>query len=46
MGEVYRTRDEKLERDVAVKVLPPGLLSHEEARARFRKEAGRRAGWA
>jgi serine/threonine protein kinase len=39
MGEVYRARDEKLGRDVAVKVLPPGLLGHEQARDRFRKEA-------
>ena len=39
MGEVYRARDEKLGRDVAVKVLPPGLLANEQARTRFRKEA-------
>jgi len=39
MGEVYRARDEKLDRDVAVKVLRPGLLADETARGRFRKEA-------
>ena len=39
MGEVYRARDEKLDRDVALKVLPEGALSDEEARERFRKEA-------
>ena len=38
MGVVYRARDEKLERDVAIKVLPPGALS-QDARKRFRKEA-------
>src|SRR5258708_3197444 len=39
MGEVYRARDEHLERDVAVKILPPGAVSDEGARKRFRKEA-------
>ncbi len=38
MGVVYRARDERLERDIAVKVLPPGILD-ETARARFRREA-------
>ena len=39
MGEVYRARDKRLERDVALKVLPTGTLSDEAARKRFRKEA-------
>jgi eukaryotic-like serine/threonine-protein kinase len=39
MGEVYRARDEHLERDVALKVLPVGLLADERARRRFRREA-------
>src|SRR3984893_4689266 len=39
MGVVYRARDEQLERDVAVKVLPIGTLADESARKRFRKEA-------
>lgn len=39
MGVVYRARDERLERDVAVKILPSGLLSDEAARRRFRQEA-------
>jgi serine/threonine protein kinase/Tfp pilus assembly protein PilF len=39
MGEVYRAYDEKLERDVALKVLPAGMLADEVARKRFRKEA-------
>jgi formylglycine-generating enzyme required for sulfatase activity/dienelactone hydrolase/predicted Ser/Thr protein kinase len=39
MGMVYRARDEKLEREVAVKILMPGLFSGEEARRHFRREA-------
>jgi DNA-binding winged helix-turn-helix (wHTH) protein len=39
MGIVYRAHDERLERDVALKVLPPGALTDEAARKRFRKEA-------
>ena len=39
MGRVYRARDERLERDVAVKILPPRSLTDPEARKRFRKEA-------
>ncbi len=39
MGEVYRARDERLEREVAVKVLPPGLRSSPELSARFTREA-------
>lgn len=39
MGEVYRARDDRLERDVALKILPPGAVSDSAARKRFRKEA-------
>lgn len=39
MGVVYRARDEQLERDVAIKVLPPRTLADDDARKRFRKEA-------
>ena len=39
MGEVYRARDTKLDRDVAVKVLPEEFAAHPDALARFEREA-------
>ncbi len=39
IGEVYRARDSRLQRDVAIKVIPPGMLSSEERRERIRQEA-------
>jgi len=39
MGEVYRARDTRLGRDVAVKVLPQHLSEQPEVRARFEREA-------
>ena len=39
MGVVYRAQDERLMRDVAIKVIGPGLLTDDAARRRFRKEA-------
>ena len=39
MGEVYRARDSKLGRDVAVKVLPEAFARDPERMARFQREA-------
>src|SRR5262245_59089655 len=39
MGEVYRARDDRLHRDVAVKVIPPAVAGNPEALARFERES-------
>ena len=39
MGEVYRARDTRLERTVAIKILPAHLASSAESKARFEREA-------
>ena len=39
MGDVYRARDSRLERDVAIKVLPPHAAYDDASRRRFEREA-------
>ena len=41
MGEVYRARDTRLERTVAIKVRPEHLSSSSEVRQRFERARGR-----
>ena len=39
MGEVYRAEDTKLDREVALKTVPPSLLTGKDTLARFKREA-------
>ena len=39
MGQVFRARDTKLDRDVAIKILPPAFSTDPDRRARFDREA-------
>jgi serine/threonine protein kinase len=39
MGKVYRAKDTKLEREVAIKILPDAVASDPERLARFEREA-------
>ena len=39
MGEVYRARDTRLDRTVAIKILPPDVCDSPERRQRFEREA-------
>jgi serine/threonine protein kinase len=39
MGEVYRARDSRLHRDVAIKIVPLSVAGNPEALARFERES-------
>jgi eukaryotic-like serine/threonine-protein kinase len=39
MGEVWRAKDTRLDREVAIKILPPGFAADAQLRARFEREA-------
>src|SRR5947207_4155451 len=39
MGEVYRARDTRLDRDVAIKILPSHFAESPQRKARFEREA-------
>ena len=45
MGEVYRARDTRLDRTVAIKILPSHLSDNPEAKQRFDREARSRLDW-
>ncbi len=45
-GEVYKARDTRLNRTVAIKVLSAHFSDNPEMRARFEREAQKTTGWA